>query len=112
MVSLRSIRRGEIWFVKLDPTVGSEIRKTRPCIIVSPAELHDYLRTAIIAPLTSKGFSAPYRIPVRHGGRDGIILLDQIRTIDKSRLTKRVGALAPAALSTVLSVLTELFSEY
>ena len=112
MVSRRSIRRGEIWFVKLDPTVGSEIRKTRPCIIVSPAELHDYLRTAIIAPLTSKGFSAPYRIPVRHGGRDGIILLDQIRTIDKSRLTKRVGALAPAALSTVLSVLTELFSEY
>jgi mRNA interferase MazF len=112
MVSRRSIRRGEIWFVKLDPTVGSEIRKTRPCIIVSPAEIHDYLRTAIIAPLTSKGFSAPYRIPVRHGGRDGIILLDQIRTIDKSRLTKRVGALAPAALSTVLSVLTELFSEY
>jgi mRNA interferase MazF len=112
MVSRRSIRRGEIWFVKLDPTVGSEIRKTRPCIIVSPAEIHDYLRTAIIAPLTSKGFAAPYRIPVRHGGRDGIILLDQIRTIDKSRLTKRVGALAPAALSTVLSVLTELFSEY
>jgi mRNA interferase MazF len=112
MVSQRSIRRGEIWFVKLDPTVGSEIRKTRPCIIVSPAEIHDYLRTAIIAPLTSKGFSAPYRIPVRHGGRDGIILLDQIRTIDKSRLTKRVGALAPATLSAVLSVLTELFSEY
>jgi len=112
MVSRRSIRRGEIWFVKLDPTVGSEIRKTRPCVIVSPTEIHDYLRTAIIAPLTSKGFSAPYRIPVRHGGRNGIILLDQIRAIDKSRLTKRVGALAPTTLSTVLSVLTELFSEY
>jgi mRNA interferase MazF len=111
MVSRRSIRRGEIWFVKLDPTVGSEIRKTRPCVIVSPAEMHDYLRTAIIAPLTSKGFSAPYRIPARIGGRDGIILLDQIRTIDKSRLTKRVGALAPTTLSTVLSVLTEIFSE-
>jgi len=112
MVSRRSVKRGEIWFVKLDPTVGSEIRKTRPCIIVSPAEIHVHLPTALIAPLTSKGFSAPYRIPVRHGGRDGIILLDQIRTIDKSRLTKRVGALAPTTLSTVLSVLTELFSEY
>jgi mRNA interferase MazF len=112
MVSQRLIRRGEIWIVKLDPTVGSEIRKTRSCVIVSPAEIHDHLRTAIIAPLTSKGFSAPYRIPVRHGGRDGIILLDQIRAIDKSRLTKRVGSLAPTTLSTVLSVLTELFSEY
>ncbi len=112
MVRRRPIRRGEIWFVKLDPTVGSEIRKTRPCVIVSPNEIHDYLRTAIIAPLTSKGFSAPYRIPVRHEGRDGIILLDQIRAIDKSRLTKRVGTLAPTTLSAVLSVLTELFSEY
>ena len=112
MVSRRSIRRGEIWFVKLDPTVGSEIRKTRPCVIVSPAEIHDHLRTAIIAPLTSKGFTAPFRIPVRTGGRDGVILLDQIRAIDKSRLTKRVGALTPATLSAVLSLIAELFSEY
>jgi mRNA interferase MazF len=111
VVSQRLIRRGEIWIVKLDPTVGSEIRKTRPCVIVSPAEIHDHLRTAIIAPLTSKGFSAPYRLHVRLGGRDGIILLDQIRAVDKSRLLKRVGALAPATLSTVLSVLAELFSE-
>jgi mRNA interferase MazF len=112
MVSRRSIKRGEIWIVKLDPTVGSEIRKTRPCVIVSPAEIHDHLHTAIIAPITSKGFSAPYRIPVRLGVRDGIILLDQIRAIDKSRLTKRVGALAPATLSAVLSLIAELFSEY
>ncbi len=112
MVSRRSIKRGEIWFVKLDPTVGSEIRKTRPCLIVSPPEIHDHLRTAIIAPLTSKGFPAPYRIPVRLGGRDGAILLDQIRAVDKSRLTKRKGILAPVTLSAVLSGLSELFSEY
>jgi mRNA interferase MazF len=111
MVSRRLIKRGEIWIVKLDPTVGSEIRKTRPCVIVSPAEIHDHLRTAIIAPLTSKGSSAPYRISVRHGGRDSIILLDQVRAIDKSRLTKRLGVLPPATLSTVLSLITDLFSE-
>jgi len=111
MVSTRTIKRGEIWIVRLDPTEGSEIRKTRPCVIVSPAEIHDYLRTAIIAPLTSKGFPAPYRIPVRHQGRNGIILLDQIRAVDKSRLTKRTGALAPAVLSTVLDTLAELFAE-
>ncbi|HKN21793.1 MAG TPA: type II toxin-antitoxin system PemK/MazF family toxin [Terracidiphilus sp.] len=112
MVSRRSVKRGEIWFVKLDPTVGSEIRKTRPCVIVSPAEIHDHLRTAIIAPLTSKGFSAPYRISIRHGGRDRIILLDQIRAIDKGRLTKRVGVLPPATVSAVLSLIAELFAEY
>lgn len=111
MVSQRLIRRGEIWIVKLDPTVGSEIRKTRSCVIVSPAEIHDHLRTAIIAPLTSKGFSAPYRVPVRLGGKDGIILLDQMRAIDKSRLTKRVGALTPSTLSAVLSLIAEIFSE-
>jgi mRNA interferase MazF len=105
------MKRGEIWIVKLDPTVGSEIRKTRPCVIVSPPEIHDHLRTAIIAPLTSKGFSAPYRVPVRLGGKDGIILLDQMRAIDKSRLTKRVGALTPSTLSAVLSLIAEIFSE-
>jgi mRNA interferase MazF len=112
MVSPRGIRRGEIWIVKLDPTMGSEIRKTRPCLVVSPPEIHDYLRTAIIAPLTSKGFAAPFRIPTRHGGRSGAILLDQIRAIDKSRLVKRVGALSPAALSSVLATLADLFSEH
>jgi mRNA interferase MazF len=111
MVSRRSVKRGEIWIVKLDPAFGSEIRKTRPCLIVSPAEIHDHLRTAIIAPLTSKGFPAPYRLPVRLGGRDGIILLDQIRAVDKGRLTKRLGVLPPATLSAVLSLIADLFSE-
>ena len=78
---------------------------------MSPAEIHDHLRTAIIAPLTSNGFPAPFRLPARLGGRDGIILLDQIRAVDKSRLTKRVGVLAPTALSAALSLLADLFSD-
>jgi len=112
MVGPRSINRGEIWIVKLDPTFGSEIRKTRPCAIVSPPEIHENLRTTIIAPLTSKGFPAPFRLPIRHGDRKGLILLDQIRAVDKSRLLKRAGALSPAHLSAVLAALAELFSEY
>lgn len=111
MVAPQSIHCGEIWIVKFDPTVGSEIRKTRPCVIVSPPEIHDNLRTTIIAPLTSKGFPAPFRIPIRHGGRKGIILLDQIRAVDKSRLLKRAGKLSSAHISTVLAALAELFSE-
>lgn len=110
MVSRRSIKRGEIWIVKLDPTVGSEIRKPRPCVIVSPAEIHDHLRSAIIAPITSKGFPAPYRIPIRLGGRDGIILLDQIRTVDKVRLAKRIGAIPPTTLNATLATLGEIFA--
>jgi mRNA interferase MazF len=111
MVSPSMPKRGDIWIVRVDPTVGSEIRKTRPCVIVSPAEIHNHLRTAIIAPLTSKGFPAPYRIPIRHAGKNGIILLDRIRAVDKSRLAKRAGAVTPAVLSSVLAALAELFSE-
>jgi mRNA interferase MazF len=111
MVIRRSLKRGEIWLVRLDPTVGSEIRKTRPCVVISPPEIHDYLRAAIIAPLTSQGFPTPFRIPVRHARKNGLILLDQIRTVDKARLVKRTGSLAPAALSAVLSALVELFTQ-
>ena len=70
---------GEIWLVNLDPTIGSEIRKTRPCVVVSPAEMHDHLRTALVAPMTTAGREAPFRIGVTHGGRKGLILLDQVR---------------------------------
>jgi mRNA interferase MazF len=111
MVIRRSLKRGEIWLVRLDPTVGSEIRKTRPCVVISPPEIHDYLRAAIIAPLTSQGFPTPFRIPVRHARKNRLILLDQIRTVDKARLVKRTGSLAPAALSAVLSALVELFTQ-
>ena len=79
------MNRGEIWLVNLDPAVGSEIKKARPCVVVSPAELNDHLRTVIVAPMTSRGFAAPFRVPVAHAGTKGLIVLDQIRAVDKIR---------------------------
>jgi mRNA interferase MazF len=105
------VKRGEIWLAALDPTLGSEIRKTRPCVIISPAEMHDYLRTAIVAPMTTGSRPAPFRIPVRFEGKKGWILLDQIRAVDKSRLTKRLGAVTPKALSATLGTLREAFAD-
>lgn len=97
--------------MNLDPTVGSEIRKARPCVVISPPEMHDHLRTAIIAPMTTKGFTAPFRVPVRHAGKSGLILLDQIRAVDKARLSKRLGRVGSATLSAVLAALVETFTE-
>lgn len=111
MVSAKNVKRGEIWLVNLDPTLGSEIKKTRPCVVISPPELHDYLRTVIVAPMTTGGHPAPFRIPVRHRRKDGLILLDQIRTVDKVRLVKRAGTLTPAVLNATLASLAELFAE-
>ena len=105
------MKRGEIWLVALDPTVGSEIRKSRPCVIVSPPELNQHLRTVIVAPLTSKGFAAPFRLPVTHAGTKGLVVLDQIRTVDKVRLVKRLGAVSAKTLSAVLAALQEVFAE-
>lgn len=79
------MKRGEIWLVNLDPTIGSEIKKTRPCVIVSPHELNQHLRTVMMAPMTSKGFAAPFRVPVTHAGTKGLIVLDQMRAVDKQR---------------------------
>ncbi|WP_295537095.1 type II toxin-antitoxin system PemK/MazF family toxin [uncultured Pseudacidovorax sp.] len=104
------VKRGEIWLVNLDPTVGSEIQKSRPCVVVSPAELNDHLRTVIVAPMTSKGFAAPFRISVTHAGTEGLILLDQLRTVDKARLAKRLGALGTDTLAQVLGTLQEVFA--
>ena len=104
------VKRGEIWLVALDPNVGSEIRKSRPCVIVSPPELNFHLRTVIVAPLTSKGFPAPFRIPVTHAGTKGLAVLDQIRTVDKVRLVKRLGAVSSKTLSAVLVALQEVFA--
>lgn len=111
MVKSGAIVRGEVWLVNLDPTVGSEIQKTRPCVVISPPEMHEYLRTAIVAPMTTGSHPAPFRIPVRHGGKKGLILLDQIRTVDKARLVKRSGAISPATLEATLSALGEIFAE-
>ena len=105
------VRRGEIWLVNLDPTVGSEIQKKRPCVVISPPEMHDYLRTVIVAPMTTGSRSAPFRITVHYVGKDGLILLDQIRTVDKTRLSKRSGEIAPETLKAVLAALAEVFAE-
>ena len=104
------MNRGEIWLVDLDPTVGSEIKKARPCVVISPAELNDHLRTVIVAPMTSKGFTAPFRVPVAHAGTKGLIVLDQIRAVDKVRLAKRLGAVSATTLSVTLATLQEVFA--
>ena len=104
------VKRGEVWLVALDPTVGSEIQKSRPCVIVSPSELNQHLRTVIVAPLTSKGFVAPFRVPVTHAGTKGLIVLDQIRTVDKSRLVQKLGVIDRRTQSKVLLVIAEMFA--
>ena len=105
------VKRGEIWLVNLDPTVGSEIKKSRPCVVVSPGELNDHLRTVIVAPMTSKGFAAPFRVPVTHAGTKGLILLDQVRTVDKVRLAKKLGSISAKTLSAALATLQEVFTQ-
>jgi mRNA interferase MazF len=102
--------RGEIWLVTLDPTVGSEIRKSRPCVIVSPPEMHDYLRTVIVAPMTTKSRPAPFRIPLVHGGKKGLILLDQVRAVDKVRLSRKMGSISAKTLTLTLDSLQEVFA--
>jgi len=104
------VSRGDIWLINLDPTKGSEIKKTRPCIIVSPQEMHDFLRTVIIAPMTSKGRAAGFRVPITHDGKKGLILLDQIRSVDKARLVKKVGKANTKTLTASLAVLQEAFA--
>jgi mRNA interferase MazF len=105
------VKRGEIWLVNLDPTLGSEIKKTRPCVIVSPPELNQHLRTVMMAPMTSKGFAAPFRVPVTHAGTKGLIVLDQLRSVDKQRLVKKSGQVSAKTLGIVLKTLQELFAE-
>jgi len=105
------VSRGEVWLAALDPTQGSEIRKTRPCLVVSPPELHDHLRTVTVAPMTTGSRPAPFRVRVTFEGKQGLILLDQIRTLDKGRLIRRLGVISRPALTSALAVLRELFEE-
>ena len=105
------VKRGDIWLVTLDPTIGSEIKKSRPCVVVSPPEMHDYLRTAIVAPMTTNGRSAPFRVPLSHGGKKGLILLDQIRSVDKSRLAKKLGSVSGKTSGIILDTLQEVFAK-
>jgi len=103
--------RGGVHLVGLDPTMGSEIRKTRPCLIVSPDELNQSLRTVVVAPMTTGGQAYPWRVPCRFQRRTGYVAVDQLRAVDTERLVKRLGKLDPETVSQVLCVLQELFAE-
>lgn len=105
------VTRGEIWLARLDPTEGREIQNARPCLIVSPPEIHDVLDVVIVAPMTTGSHPAPYRIEAKLNDRQGRFLLEQIRTIDKSRLLRRVGATELVTLSAVLRALRWMFAE-
>lgn len=103
--------RGEVHLVQLDPTRGSEIRKTRPCVVVSPDELNRQLNTVIVAPMTTSGRAYPFRVACRFQQRAGFVALDQLRTIDAERALRRLGALTPDTTARVLNTLRELFED-
>jgi mRNA interferase MazF len=105
------VRRFEVYLVNLDPTLGSEIKKTRPCLVISPDEMNRHIATVIVAPMTSKGRTYPTRVPCRFQDIEGQIVLDQIRTVDKTRLVKRLGSIDPSTCEAVLAVLGEMFAE-
>ena len=105
----QSIQRFDIWLVQLDPSQGFEIKKTRPCVVISPDEM-SALKTAIVAPMTSKGFSYPTRIQCTFQGKKGLILLDQMRAVDKSRLIQKLGVISKNAQIKIINCLQELFA--
>jgi len=105
------VQRFDVWLVTLDPTVGSEIRKTRPALVVSPDEMNAHIATVIIAPMTTKGRNYPTRVPCTFQGKSGEVVLDQLRTVDKTRLVKRLGRLDAATSDAVLATLAELFEK-
>ena len=104
------VKRFDVFLINLDPTVGSEIQKTRPCLIISPDEMNRHIKTVIVAPMTSAGKDYPTRVPCKFKKKQGWIVLDQIRTIDKSKLIKKLGTIDPKAQLEVISTLQELFA--
>jgi mRNA interferase MazF len=104
------MKTGEIWLAQLDPTVGSEIQKTRPCVVISPNEMNAHLRTVIVAPMTTGSRPAHFRIPLTFQGKQGLIVLDQLRTLDRVRLIKRLGTLRPPTLMATLRTLQDMFA--
>lgn len=110
MVAKRSPARGDVYLIQLDPTRGSEIRKMRPCLVVSPDELNAHLRTVIVAPMTTGGHPYPFRVACRFEKKQAHVVLDQLRTVDSERLVKRLGTLSSATLGTVLDRLQEMFA--
>jgi mRNA interferase MazF len=109
-LAVRQVGRGDVFLVNLNPTRGGEIRKTRPCVVVSPDELNAHLRTFVVAPVTTGSHAYPLRVPCRFGGRSGHVVLDQIPTVDRERLLRRLGALSPIVVSQALAVLHEMFA--
>lgn len=105
------VRRFDVWLVNLDPTIGHEIQKTRPALVISPDEMNFHIATIIIAPMTTKGRDYPTRVPCVFQGKSGQVVLDQLRTVDKARLVKRLGQVESKTADTVLEVLGELFAK-
>jgi mRNA interferase MazF len=110
LVERNPVRRFEVHLISLDPTKGSEIKKNRPCVVISPDEMNKHIRTVIIAPMTSTVKNYPTRVATTFQGKKGQIVLDQIRTVDKSRLTKKLGSISSSAEEKVISVLQEMFA--
>ncbi|SRR5256714_11871708 len=104
------IKRFDVYLINLDPTIGSEIEKTRPCLVISPDEMNRFIRTVVVAPMTTKGTSYPTRMACKFQGKRGQIVLDQIRTVDKARLIRRLGKIDKQTQTEVLSVLGEMFA--
>lgn len=109
-MSRARVVRGEVWLANLDSTVSSKIQKPRPCVVISPPELHDYLRTVIVAPMTTGSQPAAFRVPLTFQGKSGLVLLDQLRTLDKMRLVQCLGTVPPVVLEKILSTLQEVFA--
>ena len=110
MVTEEHVSRGDIFLVALNPTRGSEIRKTRPCVVVSPDELNAHLRTFIVAPLTTGGHPYPFRVRCRFEGKDGYVVADQLTAVDRDRLVKRLGSLPETTVNELLGVLQAMFA--
>ncbi len=109
-MAMVEINRFDICLINLDPTVGSEIKKTRPCVVISPNEMNHYIKTVIIAPMTTKGRKYPSRLDISYDGKSGQIVLDQIRTIDKERIVKKLGTLPSNTAKKVTNLLVEMFT--
>jgi mRNA interferase MazF len=105
------VERFDVFLVNLDPTVGSEIQKTRPCVVISPDEMNRHIATVIIAPMTTKGRQYPTRLPCQFQGKNGQIVLDQIRTVDKNRLIKKLGQISQHEQQLLLEILAKMFAE-
>ena len=105
-----AVNRFDVYLINLDPTIGSEIQKTRPCLVISPDEINQHLRTVIVAPMTTKGRPYPTRVACRFKGKQGQVALDQIRTVDRVRLVKKLGTIESQKATKVLDVLQEMFA--